>query len=559
MKIQALAGIGLLGVLFQLSSVAQSLTGAKAAPDPASAPEPVLQFQAADIRASPHVTLDWIEPPHLEGDRYMMFEATMASLIANAYGLDQANVQGGPSWLEYDRYNIQAKTAPTTNAADLKLMLRSLLAERFKLAVHNGTAPLPAYVLHLAKDKPKLKPSDGSGDPRCNWVPQAPGSPPQYSYSCHNETMAQLAQLLRNNRGGGYLNESLPVVDGTGLKGGFDFDLKWTPSGARDRAGADAISIFDALDAQVGLKLVQETAPRPVLIVDNVNETPLPDPPGTDKLLPPLPQPEFEVSVITPYKPGGPGNASFGRGRLEAHGITLWELITLVWDLNDNDKNVIVNAPPWIDKDRWDFLAKQSEDGDTQKKPPDADFAQFQQMMSSLLADRFGLKAHMEQREGDAYNLVALNPKMAFADPKSRTRCTEGPGPDGKDPRIANPVLNRLLTCQNVSMTQFGDMLPSLAGGYIYNPVLDQTGLKGGFNFTLSFSGAGKLLNRSSPPPSSQGQGAGSSNDLEASEPNGAVSLFDAVRRELGLKLEKVRRPVPVLVIDHIQETPTPN
>ncbi len=556
MAIRSLAGLSILALL-TCASYAQS----SGDPPPADAPAAAVSsrsFAAAEIHPSPHINDPFFDPPHLEGDRYLIYQATMADLIANAYHVDVANVQGGPSWLEFNRYDIQAKTPPATKEADQRLMLQALLADRFHLVAHNGQAPMPAYVLKAGKDKPKMKQSDGAEEARCDWVQPTPGSSPQMAFTCHNETMEQLAQLLRDTRGGGYLSEREPVVDATGLKGGFDFDIKWTPNWARDRADSDAVSIFDAVDTQLGLKLVEETAPRPALLVDSVDESPSPDPPGTDKLLPPLPQPQFEVAVITPFKPGGPQHGSFGRGRLEAHGITLQELIMLTWDLNDNDKDVIVNAPPWLDKDRWDFLAKQNDDGgDAQNKPPDADFQQFQAMIQVLLAERFGLKAHMEDRVRDAYNLVAANPKMTPADPKTRTRCSEGPGPDGKDPRIANPVLNRLLTCQNVTMTQFGELIASLAPGYIYHPVLDKTGLTGGYNFTLSFSTMGTLLN--SPPSLSQKAGPDRTASPESSDPNGAVSLFDAVHRELGLKLEKVQRPVPVLVIDHIDENPTPN
>jgi len=537
------------------------LSFAQASGDPPAGdahPASVSRFEAADVRKSPYMAQPWLDGPHLEGDRYVLYQGTMADLIATAYHVDAANVQGGPSWLEFDRYDIQAKTAPATKDAQQRLMLQALLAERFHLAVHNGTAPMPAYVLKVEKDKPRLKPAESTEDSRCDLQPRAPGGPPQFAFSCHNQTMEQLSRLLRDTRGGGYLNELEPVVDGTGLKGGFDFDIKWTPSGARAQAGADAVSIFDALDSQLGLKLALETAPRPVLVVDRVDEKPSPDPPGIDKLMPPVPLPEFEVSTVKPYKPGSPSHGSFGRGGLEVQGLTLRQLITATWDLNESNKADIANAPPWLDKDRWDIEAKWGSDDDTAQRAPNGDFRQFQHMMGALLADRFGLKAHMEDRVGDAYDMVAVSPRMTAADPSSRTRCTEGPGPDGKDPRVANPVLNRLLTCQNVTMAELGDLLQSLAPGYIYGTALDKTGLKGGYNFTLSFSAMGQLLNGGNPPPSAQRAPDGASAP-EASDPNGAVSLFDAVRRELGLKLEKVQRPVPVLVIDHIDENPTPN
>jgi uncharacterized protein (TIGR03435 family) len=102
-----------------------------------------------------------------------------------------------------------------------------------------------------------------------------------------------------------------------------------------------------------------------------------------------------------------------------------------------------------------------------------------------------------------------------------------------------------------MTLAQIGDELQHVASGYIYNPVVDGTGLKGSYDFTLSFSSADKIL----PAASSAASGA----DPNSSDPNGAVSVFDAINRQLGLKLEKTTRPYPVLVIDHIEEQPTPN
>src|SRR5580692_5174167 len=109
-------------------------------------------------------------------------------------------------------------------------------------------------------------------------------------------------------------------------------------------------------------------------------------------------------------------------------------------------------------------------------------------MLRMLLADRFRMVTHTEDRPVNAYTLTAANPKLKKADPLSRTGCKEGPGPDGKDPRIANSVLGRLVTCQNITMAQFAKQLPTLAGGYIYTPVLDATGIDSGWDFTVSFS-----------------------------------------------------------------------
>jgi len=174
-------------------------------------------------------------------------------------------------------------------------------------------------------------------------------------------------------------------------------------------------------------------------------------------------------------------------------------------------------------------------------------------MLKTLLADRFGLKSHMEDRPVDGYTLVAAGPHMKKADPTNRTGCKTGPGPDGKDPRIDNPQLGRLVTCLNITMAQFAAQLQTMASGYIKSPVIDATGIDGAYDFTLSFSTSGQLR-----APSPQA-GDDSSSSTSASVPTGGISLFDAIYKTLGLKLEKSKVSIPTLVIDHIERTPTEN
>jgi uncharacterized protein (TIGR03435 family) len=183
-------------------------------------------------------------------------------------------------------------------------------------------------------------------------------------------------------------------------------------------------------------------------------------------------------------------------------------------------------------------------------------------MLRALLVDRFKLATHNEQRPVTAYNLVAVKPKLRKADPANRTGWREGPATDGKDPRNANPTLSRLVTCQNMTMAQFADLLQKIAPGYIRSPVLDATGLDGAWDFTLSFSGVNLL--QSGPGRGGDGGRGGDAGQPAgavpaASDPNGAVSLFDAIDKQLGLKLEMQKRPIPVLVIDHVEEKPTDN
>jgi uncharacterized protein (TIGR03435 family) len=100
-----------------------------------------------------------------------------------------------------------------------------------------------------------------------------------------------------------------------------------------------------------------------------------------------------------------------------------------------------------------------------------------------------------------------------------------------------------------MTMAQFAEQLPQQVNGYVHSAVLDKTGLTDAYDFTLSFSGIGILQNSLQGP----GQPGG------AADPNGALSLPDAVSKQLGLKLELEKRPAPVLVIDHVEQKPTEN
>ena len=81
-------------------------------------------FDVADLLPSPHVLRPFMDGGNLKGDRYVIHQATMGDLISIAYNVDSTNVQGGPSWLDWDRFEIVAKAPATTSKADLRLMLR---------------------------------------------------------------------------------------------------------------------------------------------------------------------------------------------------------------------------------------------------------------------------------------------------------------------------------------------------------------------------------------------------------------------------------------------------
>ena len=132
------------------------------------APAPAApKFGLADVHASPKTTFAFMRGGNLVGDSFVVRQATIVDLIANAYHIDRDNVLGGPPWLDTDRFDISARAPRTTSKDDVQLMLRALLVERFALAAHSGTKPLPAFGLTVGKSGPKMKESDGTGDPGC--------------------------------------------------------------------------------------------------------------------------------------------------------------------------------------------------------------------------------------------------------------------------------------------------------------------------------------------------------------------------------------------------------
>ncbi len=508
-------------------------------------------FDTADVHVSPKTLTPRMNGGVLRGNRFDIRQASMVDLVRTAYSVDPDKVLGGPSWVELDRFDVLAKTQATTSPEDAKRMLQALLADRFKLVVRQESKPMPAFVLSMGKGKPKLKEADGWGDPGCR--PQPPTGPPEpgvIPYNvvvCRSATMDTFVTLI-HNFANGYLTS--PTLNSTGLEGSWDFELKWTSIGLLSQAGADGISLFDAIDKQLGLKMEPKQVPQPVIRIASVNRTPTDNPPGVTTALPPPPPAEFEVADVRPTAPGATGARLQlqPNGRLDGQNIPLKTYITLAWNINSDE--LIAGLPKFAENARFDIVAKAATSPGGQ-----IDIDSFRLMLQKLLADRFKMTTHMEDRPVSGYVLTAVKPKLQKADPEGRTGCAEPPPGvgDSKDPRIANPVLSRYLTCHNMTIAQLAEQLPTLANGYVQTPVLDSTGLTDAYDFTLSFSAAG-LLRGGLPgqPPPAPGATA-------PSEPNGAISLPEAVSKQLGLKMELQKRPLPVLVIDHIEEKPTDN
>ncbi|HEY4364014.1 MAG TPA: TIGR03435 family protein [Bryobacteraceae bacterium] len=508
-----------------------------------SAPE----FDIADV----HVSLrgDWVKTTRhamqggfLAGDRYDVTRATMLDLIQLAYRVAPDKIYGGPSWLDYDRFEIRAKTKRGTSDAVLRQLLQQLLESRFALAVRTDQRGAPGYQLRKSQTEWKPKPSDvDAAHSGCQQVGplSRDGATRITNVQCRAVTMASLAESLRR------LFPSqlgdLTIADATGTEGHWDLDL---PIPARAQSAADA-GLIEALD-KVGLKLERSTISQPTLSVESVNETPSANPPGIESSLPPLPAPQFEVAAIRPCTEGYTGAPRFEPGgRVTAICMPLVSLIRDAYNLLP--AQTLIGMPKWTTTARNITIVAQAP-ADSSPNLQDASRARetLNAMLRTLLADRYKLAAHYEDRPVDAQTLVAVKPKLTKADPSTRTGCVwqNLNHPDGK--------LWKHWTCQNMTMSQFAEQLQELNPDLAY-PVLDGTGIEGAWDFSLEWdldAALSAIL---------RGVTGSIAQVGDAADPSGTVTFETALEKQLGLKLETHKRPEPQLIIDHLEEKPTEN
>ncbi|HVV43762.1 MAG TPA: TIGR03435 family protein, partial [Bryobacteraceae bacterium] len=450
-----------------------------------------------------------------------------------------------------------AKAPGDSTPEKMRVMLRNLLAERFRLAVHNDTTPRAAYAIRQGK-KVLMKRSAASDTSAC--TPMPPGA--LMTYTCHNVAMAELPDQLRTMALATKLLNGIPVVDQTELQGGWDFDIRYSlntapPPGQTD-ASPEIVTIFAAFEKELGLKLELIKIPTPVIAIDSVSEKPTENPTGAgdQTATPPL---QFEVAEIKPSDPDPPQGASGGDcfycpgGRLHVSRSRMSDLIATAWNLNGNYDSRVIGLPKALEKANWDIIAKVPVmipvEGPASGQPPpqQVDFDSVRIMMQALLKDRFKLAVHKETRKLNGYAVIAVKAKLKPADPDNRPGCKEGPGADGKDPRITNPQARRLLTCLNMTVAEFIAELPNRAGDYFQEypgKIADATRLEGRYDFTVNFSPLAMVM-RGVPG--------------EAAEPGYTISLQKAIESQLGLRLEPRKNPTTVLVVDHVEEKPTDN
>ena len=319
-----LAGLALVGVVVSCIG-AESLRAQAPAQTAAPAAFEVTSVKPSNPNASgPFGSIPMVLPQGLGG--FTGTNVPLRLLVRMAYGLQDFQIIGGPSWQMSSKFDFSAKAAEGTvkNPADMTPLLKSLLADRFKLKTHTETRELPIYALIAARSDGKLGPdmkpstSDCSGaaaeaqkraeailkggpaalmsmlpkpgeTAKCSISPAIDLANPSAGFGLRADglPMAQLAAMLTQFTG-------RSVIDKTGLSGLYDWVLRFDPQvllamlaqqtginmpaiGAQaSTLFADSPSLMTALQEQLGLKLDSQRGPVDVLVIDSA-ELPEPD------------------------------------------------------------------------------------------------------------------------------------------------------------------------------------------------------------------------------------------------------------------------------------------
>jgi uncharacterized protein (TIGR03435 family) len=193
--------------------------------------------------------------------RLSMMNVTLNSATRWAYKLGVYEISG-PEWISTLRFDIVAKAPTAVPEEQLRVMLQSLLKERFKLEVHRESRQLSGYALVVGKNGTKLKPVEGGGEGSMTGGAMM--------FQGHQMPLSRLCDIVASAL-------RTPVRDMTNLEGFYDFKVDLRPylTGLQPGEQLDLVSVATtALDAELGLRLESRKFPVDVLVVDRAEKTP---------------------------------------------------------------------------------------------------------------------------------------------------------------------------------------------------------------------------------------------------------------------------------------------
>jgi uncharacterized protein (TIGR03435 family) len=235
----------------------------------AQAPAPALTFDVASIHPTKPGTLNGYIKGLPGGHGYTAVNITVKVMISLMYKVPMRQIQGGPGWLNEDRYDVEARVDGAYSLDDLHTMYQNLLADRFHLKLHREVHEGNVYALTVDPSGLKMKPNTSAQDYE---IPMQ--GPPDHTVGKRvpmNYLCWYISQALQN--------DARPCVDLTGLHGNYDFNLSFMPL-LPPGASADSLppeykdlpDIFTALKEQLGLRLTPQKGPVEDLIIDHIDK-----------------------------------------------------------------------------------------------------------------------------------------------------------------------------------------------------------------------------------------------------------------------------------------------
>jgi uncharacterized protein (TIGR03435 family) len=240
--------------------------------------KPTFEVASVKKRAAPPVLSTFANPNVTRGATFSMPSATVASLIEFAYSVRDTRIVDAPGWIRTDLFEVQGRAATEQSTEQLRLMVQSLLEERFKLVARREAREMSHFSLLLVRSDGRLGPTLQQRDCRDPATrpkrPDAPNGASQLGGCGTISTLAETASRWMR----------LPVIDRTGLEGTFDYflfassedapqvNIPGAPIFIRPPADPSLPSFRDALRNQLGLKLESVRGPVDVIVIDSVQQ-----------------------------------------------------------------------------------------------------------------------------------------------------------------------------------------------------------------------------------------------------------------------------------------------
>jgi uncharacterized protein (TIGR03435 family) len=231
--------------------------------------------------------------------------------------------------------------------------------------------------------------------------------------------------------------------------------------------------------------------------------------------------PGVEVSTIKPTKPDEQRfMLVFNGGHFKTTNVSLSKLLAFSYGVQAKQ---LIGLPPWAETDKYDIDAKPDTEGTPNKQ-------QLQAMVQKLIADRFSLKFHQDKRELPVYVLSVA---------KTGAKLTKSENQGGGLPGFGLRGMGALMV-HNSTMSEFVGMMQETV---MDRPVIDQTELKGKYDFTLNWT-----------PDDSQFGGMPAKMPPPVDNTNPPPNLYTAIQEQIGLKLDATKAPADVMVVDHVEK-----